>query len=440
MQGFTSVLVLTIFFIVYVITDINSYKQRKIHSITSLASVIGNNSISTLEFQDDDEATKILFELKNVAPEIIQAAIMDKNGKLFARYLKPGTDSTLLTSVVNNNKAVFHGGYLFASNDIISKNEIIGKVLLVAGLSELQQIKQAKFRIGAILLVMALGFSFLVAYILQPYISKRLLYLVDSIKEVSISGNYEQRLEDNGKDEISILINVFNNLMEQVKLNQRRKDEFIGIASHELKTPITSIKGYIELLNVIEDKQPNKQFVIKALENVKKLETLISDLLDVSKIQSGQLELNLSKFNIEDLLEETITAIRVVSGSHEIIQQHNLHHEIILADRQRIEQVLVNLLSNAIKYSPGEKKIIISTAKTGKEIIIKIRDFGIGVPKEEQLNIFERFYRTKDTSANISGFGLGLYICMDIIKRHQGKLWVEAEEKGSSFYFSLPLE
>jgi signal transduction histidine kinase len=110
-----------------------------------------------------------------------------------------------------------------------------------------------------------------------------------------------------------------------------------------------------------------------------------------------------------------------------------------MADKQRIEQVLFNLLSNAVKYSPGEKKVIVSSTKTDGELVIKIRDFGIGVLKEEQLNIFERFYRSKDTSIHISGFGLGLYICMDIIKRHGGKMWVESEKKGSSFYFSLPL-
>jgi len=100
----------------------------------------------------------------------------------------------------------------------------------------------------------------------------------------------------------------------------------------------------------------------------------------------------------------------------------------------------MNLLSNAIKYSPGENKVIVDSEKTDKELIIKIRDYGIGVPKEERSIIFERFYRTKGISVHISGFGLGLYISRDIINRHYGKIWVESADKGSIFYFSLPLK
>ena len=109
------------------------------------------------------------------------------------------------------------------------------------------------------------------------------------------------------------------------------------------------------------------------------------------------------------------------------------------ADRLRIEQVLNNLLSNAIKYSPDEKRIIVYSKKTPSELIVKVRDFGFGIPEEERNNIFERFYRTKDMPSSISGFGLGLYISRDIIRRHNGKIWVEPEEKGSAFSFSLPL-
>jgi signal transduction histidine kinase len=122
------------------------------------------------------------------------------------------------------------------------------------------------------------------------------------------------------------------------------------------------------------------------------------------------------------------------------VREDHLDGEMISGDRQRIEQVLLNLLSNAIKYSPGEKKVEVNSEKTEKELIIKIRDYGIGVPAEEQTNIFERFYRTKDISIHISGFGLGLYICRDIINRHYGKIWVESAGKGSIFYFSLPLK
>jgi signal transduction histidine kinase len=129
----------------------------------------------------------------------------------------------------------------------------------------------------------------------------------------------------------------------------------------------------------------------------------------------------------------------MVTPSHQIIRKGDTGHLLIHADRQRIEQVLVNLLSNAVKYSPGEKEVLVYNKITETELTINIRDFGNGVPEEEQSNIFERFYRTKELSVHVSGFGLGLYICQDIINRHNGRIGVESAGKGSIFYFSLPL-
>jgi signal transduction histidine kinase len=120
--------------------------------------------------------------------------------------------------------------------------------------------------------------------------------------------------------------------------------------------------------------------------------------------------------------------------------KHHAENLIVCADRQKIEQVLVNLLSNAIKYSHGEKEVIVDFATTEKEVTIKVRDFGTGVEEDELPKIFDRFYRAKNTSIHISGFGLGLYICRDIINRHYGKIWVEKADKGSVFNFSLPLK
>ena len=439
MQVFTSLLVLSIVFGVFIFTDINSYKQRKVESMMSLAQVIGTNSISTLQFDDPDAATQMLHDLHNVSPEIVHATIFNNRGEIFAHYSKPGLDSFRIKDILKQRKFLFSGHELFVSSAITNNNEVIGKVYLDVELSELQQTKEYKLELAAILLIIALLFSFLVALGVQTYISKRLLKLVSTMKKVSKTGDYAEPLTDEGKDEIATLIQVFNKLMQQIKENLQKKDEFIGIASHELKTPLTTIKGYIEMLNMMEQEPTKKQFVEKAMMNVNKLERLIRDLLDVSKIQSGQLQLEMKEFNMHDLLRETVNAVQMVSAPR-IILEDKLQNEIIYGDRQRIEQVLLNLLSNAIKYSPGENKVIIDSEKTDKELLIKIRDFGIGITKEEQTNIFERFYRSKNTSVHISGFGLGLYICRDIITRHYGKIWVETADRGSIFIFSLPLK
>ena len=440
MQVFTSLLVLSIVFTVFVVTDINGYKKRKVEGMVGLAQVVGTNSVSILQFKDEDAGKLILSQLNNISPDIVHSEIFDNEGRVFASFTKTGTSAFDIGSVLKTKKFAFFNDRLFIQQNIVTNDEVIGKVLMQVELSELQKIKQSKYHLSAILLLVALVLSFLIAYVIQGYISKRLLQLVKAMKNVSKTGQYKNNLSDEGKDEISTLIKVFNNLMEQIKESQQRKDEFIGIASHELKTPLTTIKGYIDVLNSMENQQPQKQFVEKALGSVQKLEGLIKDLLDVSKIQSGQLRLTLTRFYIDDVIDETIDAVKIVSASHKIIRKKSGNRLIVSADRQRIEQVLENLLSNAIKYSPGGQEVWVDTEVTKSAITISVKDFGKGVPKEEHHNIFERFYRSKDSSVHISGFGLGLYICRDIINRHNGKIWVESDLKGSTFYFSLPLK
>lgn len=440
MQVFTSVIVLAIFFMAYIISDIRDYKERKVKSITSLAHVIAMNSVSAIEFQDNESAKQILEELKNVAPEIVRADILDSHRNFFAGYIRPGTGRLDTMLIKDQTSPLFADTLLYVSDNIINNGEFIGTVSLVVELSELNEIKKAKLEMAAVLLVAAVCIAFLIALSVQPYISKRLLYLVNAIKEVGKTGNYNVPITDTGKDEISILVKTFNNLMKAVNESQQRKDEFIGIASHELKTPLTSIKGYLDLLNVMEDNEANKLCVHKALESTQKLEKLIKNLLDVSKIQSGQLQLNKNEFNLDELVDETIASIQMVTQTHTITREGRRSGQVIYADREKIEQVLINLLSNAVKYSANENKVIVSTRNNGAELVIQIRDFGMGIPEDELTDIFGRFYRTKNSSVHISGLGLGLYICRDIIMRHQGKIWAEKETRGSSFYVALPLQ
>lgn len=439
MQVFTSVVVFGIVFGVFIITDVNSYKQRKVDSMISLAQVIGANNISSIQFQDPEAATNALKELETVAPEITHAEIKNKDGQVFADYSKIG-DTFTFPNDLHGKAFSFTNDQLFVSNPIVSNNEKIGTVYIEVQLTELQQIKQYKFKLAFVLLFVALVFSFLIAILVQGYLSRRLMRLVNAVRKIRKTGEYAKPVEDKGTDEIATLIQAFNKMMEEIEASQKKKDEFIGIASHELKTPLTSIKGYVEMLDMMEKEEPKKHYVHKVLSNIIKLERLVKDLLDVSKIQSGQLQLEMKDFYINDLLNETISASQLVSDTHKIIRKGDLGNEMIYGDRQRIDQVLSNLLSNAIKYSPGEKIILVDTEKTNKELIIKVRDYGIGVSPEDQTNIFQRFYRSNSIAVHISGFGLGLYICSDIINRHNGKIWVESDGKGSIFNFSLPLK
>ncbi|HET9744560.1 MAG TPA: ATP-binding protein, partial [Chitinophagaceae bacterium] len=242
--------------------------------------------------------------------------------------------------------------------------------------------------------------------------------------------------------------------MEELKKlseSDEQKNNFIAMASHELKTPITSIKGYVQLLlNALEKEKENKKPVppllvrsslISVDKQIKRLTRLISELLDISKIETGTLELKKENFSLNELAIETVEDILYTNTKHRI----NLYHDFqshVYGDKDRIGQVMINFLTNAIKYSPDSDKIDVTIHKNSRnEVSFSVRDYGIGIEKEEQKKIFERFYRAKGKAEQTyPGFGIGLFIAYEFIQKHGGQVWVESEKgKGSTFTFTLPI-
>jgi PAS domain S-box-containing protein len=232
-------------------------------------------------------------------------------------------------------------------------------------------------------------------------------------------------------------------LVKEQKRAMEKKDEFITIASHELKTPVTSIKGYIQVLRFNFEKEGNAaaaQVLGKVDTQINKLTTLISDLLDVKKIETGKLHYREEFFDYNELVKEIIEETGRVLTKHTVKYQLD-ETALVYGDRNKIGQVITNFIDNAGKYSPSNTDIIIETFKEGSKVKLAVSDSGIGIPKSQQPMIFDRFYRVSGTKENTySGLGLGLYISFEIIKRHQGNIGVESEEgKGSTFYFELPV-
>jgi PAS domain S-box-containing protein len=228
---------------------------------------------------------------------------------------------------------------------------------------------------------------------------------------------------------------------EKLQNLNKYKDEFMVMASHELKTPITVISANLQLLKLNMKEDDKYGFVDKSIKQVKKLSDLITSLLDVSKIQAGKLDLNPSIFDMSILLNEVKNNIELTSKNYEIIFNAPSAKLLVYADRQKIEQVIVNLLNNAIKYSPYSKEVIIEAKVDNSNILVSIHDTGIGIESEDLQNIFTRFYRVSGLPALFTGTGVGLYICAEIIQRHKGDIWAESiPGKGSVFYFSIPAE
>lgn len=227
------------------------------------------------------------------------------------------------------------------------------------------------------------------------------------------------------------------------KRDEMRKNDFIGMVSHELKTPLTSLNGYLQLL-IARMKKTEDVFTLTSLEKahlqVKKMSTMINGFLNISRLESGKIHLDMQVFDLDQLIAEIIEETRPT------LQHHSLtlspcNPVSIYADREKIGSVVSNLLSNAIKYSPKGKKIEVNCEVHEGMVEVSVKDEGMGIKPQAIEKLFERFYRveTKHTQ-NISGFGIGLYLCAEILLHHSGKIWVESEiGVGSTFYFSLPL-
>jgi PAS domain S-box-containing protein len=235
---------------------------------------------------------------------------------------------------------------------------------------------------------------------------------------------------------------IINDITLQKEL-EKRKDDFVNMASHELKTPLTSLRLYLDYLNN-ETKKYRDSKINKALNHIQdqtgRLQKLVNDLLDVSRLQTGKLNFTMEEFRLDQLIEETMQSLQT-SSKQKLIFKTKIPATII-ADRFRIYQVLTNLLTNAMKYSPAEQKIIVKIEKKSDRLHVSIQDFGIGIPRDQNKKIFERLYQvTDDNEKTFPGFGMGLYISREIIRRHKGQIWVDSEKgKGSTFYFSLPLK
>jgi PAS domain S-box-containing protein len=256
---------------------------------------------------------------------------------------------------------------------------------------------------------------------------------------------YVNQLEIDGGTALSIIVSDLSLQKEaqEQKKEMEKKDEFITIASHELKTPVTSIKGYIQLLQFDFQQAGNSHaadLLGKVDSQINKLTGLISELLDTRKIENGQLPFHFDYFDFSELLDE------IVEETGRVLKQRLVVEErkpglYLFGDRNKIGQVITNFIDNAGKYSPPETDILIRASLTNGFLALSVKDFGIGIPEEQQAKIFDRFFRVSGKKENTySGLGLGLYISAEIIRRHQGRIGVKSEEgKGSEFYFELPV-
>lgn len=225
-------------------------------------------------------------------------------------------------------------------------------------------------------------------------------------------------------------------LLQEVNLLNKRKDEFIGFASHELRTPLATLKGFMEIAE--EGGMPIEYLFPKAKKQIERLQGIISDLLDISRIQAGKLELVFKRVSLLSLMKDSIVMVDL--SNHHLEIKYPAEDINVCVDGQKISQVIVNIISNAVKYSDKNTSIYLKAEIFGDQVEIKVSDEGKGIAEEDLKRIFEQYYRAKGTSRDTTGIGLGLFISKVIVEAHSGRIWAESElGKGTTFTIQFPV-
>jgi signal transduction histidine kinase len=259
-------------------------------------------------------------------------------------------------------------------------------------------------------------------------------------EQITVKDNFEKA---KGEDLPLDLQSQYQQICEiLISEDEIQKKEFIAMASHQLNTPMTSIKVYTQILHEIMKEKgddSSARILLRMEEQIDKLISLIKNMLDISKLSERKLTFKREDYNMNDLINKVVHETQLTTMRH-VIETDLRQTHIISGDKEKTSQVLINLLLNAIKYSPEAEKIIVTSRSTDQEITVCVRDFGIGILKEIQKNLFKRFFRVIDESTKtLPGLGLGLFFATEIVQQQNGRIWVDsAAGNGSSFFFSLP--
>src|SRR6266403_3434740 len=470
--------------LVFVAYDLISFRQSMVYNLSIQAQMAGANSVSPLLFNDPQAAENTLSALK-AAPSVISAGIYTLDGRPFATYWRDrnGQDQTLPKVPASQTEAHWvKDGQLVLVRTIVFEGKPTGTVYIRSDLREMTHRLKRYAVIAAFVLAASLIAALLVASIFQRAVAEPIVHLAEIARIVSRDKNYCLRATPTGnRDEPDILIHAFNDMLSQIQqrdealrdahreLEERveartaelaaankelerqnreveratqLKSQFLASMSHELRTPLNAIIGFSDLLaEKTADHRTDKQnrFIAHVRNCARHLLQLINDILDLSKIESGLLELRRETFGLSEVMPEVLSVIRPLAIAKKIHIQHGEELFPVYADRVRFKQILYNLLSNALKFTPEGGTVRVE-GSTGDLVCIAISDTGVGIRPEDQQLIFEEFRQAGETTRGVKeGTGLGLAITKRLVERQGGTIRVTSElGKGSCFSFTLP--
>ncbi len=466
-QLFTTLFILVFFVSIYLFSQYHQYESRAFTRMSTLAEILGSNSISALLFFDNDAAVDVLESLETQT-DVLNAVVYDHNSEVFARFDRKGHLDYSFGSVEVEDKRALDG-YFLLTKQIVFDDFKVGWIALRLDSSNRQaELLEALWQ-SFLLFIAGLILAALLSIRAQRPISNSIGKLAETAKQIKESGDYTIRVKSNSRDEIGLLVGSFNDMIEKIRNHEQHleqlvaertveleaaktkaeesdhlKSAFLASMSHELRTPLNSIIGFTGILlqgmaGPLSDEQTKQLSMVKG--SASHLLELINDILDISKIESGRIEVYDEAFKVDLLLVMAVSSLRPFAEKKGLRLRHNIETDLpkLYSDKRRLEQVLLNLINNAIKFT-NEGEITINCYQKEGLLYIDVIDTGIGIGKKDLETIFETF-RQIDTGLDRvkEGSGLGLAISKKLVELLRGTITVVSEPgAGSTFTVALP--
>ena len=479
----TSVVALLIACAAFLGFDLITYRATMTRDVSLLAEVIGDNCTAALTFRDPDAARDLVGALR-AQQHVVAACIYDREGKPFASYQRGAGRAEVWPPRAQAEGAVFVGNGLSVTRRVTLDGEVVGSVFIRSDLDEMQDRMRRYGLIMLAVLLVASAVAFLLATQLQRLISRPILALAHTARQVTANRDYSVRAPHAGDDEVGVLIAGFNDMLAQIQLRDhqlrehqgqlegeveartrdlreanlkltqardkaeaasRAKSEFLANMSHEIRTPLNGVIGMTELALDTPLTEEQREFLQTARSSADSLLAVINDVLDYSKVEAGRLDFELRPFELQPELEVALRTVALRAHQKGLELLCDIRPGVpdaLVGDPARVRQVLINLLGNAIKFTErGEVMVRIEVEEAGElddVLRFSVIDSGIGIPADKLDTIFEAFTQADNsTTRRYGGTGLGLTICRRLVEMMGGRIGVESVEgRGSTFYFT----